>query len=46
MYHPDEDVPAQAHTTTLNEELGQIDYIFSDKVLYKGIGIDCMIVML
>ena len=32
MYYEDEDVPSQARTTTLNEELGQIDYIFSDKV--------------
>jgi len=32
MYHPPEDVPAVARTTALNEELGQIEYIFSDKV--------------
>ena len=32
MYYPPEDVPAIARTTTLNEELGQIEYIFSDKV--------------
>lgn len=31
MYDPDTDCPAVARTTTLNEELGQIDYIFSDK---------------
>lgn len=31
MYYPPEDVPAIARTTTLNEELGQIEYIFSDK---------------
>ena len=31
MYHPKTDTPAQARTTTLNEELGQIKYIFSDK---------------
>uniref|UniRef100_A0A1A8V817 Phospholipid-transporting ATPase n=1 Tax=Nothobranchius furzeri TaxID=105023 RepID=A0A1A8V817_NOTFU len=31
MYHPKSDTPAQARTTTLNEELGQIKYIFSDK---------------
>ncbi|XP_077202756.1 phospholipid-transporting ATPase ID-like isoform X2 [Paroedura picta] len=31
MYHPLNDTPAQARTTTLNEELGQIKYIFSDK---------------
>ncbi|KAM4532174.1 phospholipid-transporting ATPase ID-like [Fundulus diaphanus] len=31
MYHPGKDTPAQARTTTLNEELGQIKYIFSDK---------------
>ena len=32
MYYEPEDVPPIAHTTTLNEELGQIEYIFSDKV--------------
>uniref|UniRef100_A0A8C5U7X3 Phospholipid-transporting ATPase n=1 Tax=Malurus cyaneus samueli TaxID=2593467 RepID=A0A8C5U7X3_9PASS len=31
MYYPLNDTPAQARTTTLNEELGQIRYIFSDK---------------
>ncbi|KYO35829.1 hypothetical protein Y1Q_0024441 [Alligator mississippiensis] len=31
MYYPLKDTPAQARTTTLNEELGQIKYIFSDK---------------
>ncbi|TSM12496.1 Phospholipid-transporting ATPase ID [Bagarius yarrelli] len=31
MYHAKSDTPAQARTTTLNEELGQIRYIFSDK---------------
>ncbi|XP_029024237.1 phospholipid-transporting ATPase ID [Betta splendens] len=31
MYYPRNDTPAQARTTTLNEELGQIKYIFSDK---------------
>ncbi|XP_070587381.1 phospholipid-transporting ATPase ID-like isoform X2 [Erythrolamprus reginae] len=31
MYYPPHDMPAQARTTTLNEELGQIKYIFSDK---------------
>lgn len=31
MYHPQSDTPAKARTTTLNEELGQIEYIFSDK---------------
>nr|XP_020656339.1 phospholipid-transporting ATPase ID-like isoform X1 [Pogona vitticeps]XP_020656340.1 phospholipid-transporting ATPase ID-like isoform X1 [Pogona vitticeps] len=31
MYYAPSDVPAQARTTTLNEELGQIKYIFSDK---------------
>lgn len=31
MYYPKNDTPAQARTTTLNEELGQIKYIFSDK---------------
>ncbi len=32
MYHAETDSPAVARTTTLNEELGQIDYVFSDKV--------------
>jgi P-type E1-E2 ATPase len=31
MYHKTTNTPAQARTTTLNEELGQIDYVFSDK---------------
>ncbi|KAM4595935.1 phospholipid-transporting ATPase IC-like, partial [Polymixia lowei] len=31
MYFPDKDTPAKARTTTLNEQLGQIEYIFSDK---------------
>ena len=31
MYHGFSDTPAKARTTTLNEELGQIDYVFSDK---------------
>lgn len=31
MYHAKSDTPAQARTTTLNEELGQIKFIFSDK---------------
>ena len=31
MYHDKTDTPAKARTTTLNEELGQIEYIFSDK---------------
>lgn len=31
MYHDTSDTPARARTTTLNEELGQIQYIFSDK---------------
>lgn len=30
-YHPDTDTPAQARTSSLNEELGQVSYIFSDK---------------
>ena len=34
MYYEPNDVPALARTTTLNEELGQIEYIFSDKVSY------------
>eukprot|EP00118_Oscarella_pearsei_P013031 m.100197 g.100197 ORF g.100197 m.100197 type:complete len:1253 (+) comp37085_c0_seq9:5030-8788(+) len=31
MYHAETDTPAKARTTTLSEELGQIEYIFSDK---------------
>ncbi|XP_073440919.1 phospholipid-transporting ATPase IC-like [Dendrobates tinctorius] len=31
MYHGEKDTPAKARTTTLNEQLGQIQYIFSDK---------------
>ncbi|NP_001074413.2 probable phospholipid-transporting ATPase IM isoform X1 [Mus musculus] len=31
MYYASKAMPAEARTTTLNEELGQIEYIFSDK---------------
>ncbi|XP_040010341.1 phospholipid-transporting ATPase ID-like isoform X3 [Xiphias gladius] len=31
MYYARSDTPAEARTTTLNEELGQIKYVFSDK---------------
>lgn len=31
MYYPQRDMCARAHTTTLNEELGQVQYIFTDK---------------
>lgn len=31
MYYAKKDTPARSVTTTLNEELGQIEYIFSDK---------------
>ncbi|CAE1294791.1 E7.6.2.1 [Acanthosepion pharaonis] len=31
MYYEKSNTPAKARTTTLNEELGQIEYIFSDK---------------
>lgn len=31
MYYANKDTPAKARTTTLNEQLGQIEYIFSDK---------------
>ncbi|KAM4808817.1 phospholipid-transporting ATPase IC [Rhinophrynus dorsalis] len=31
MYLSEKDTPAKARTTTLNEQLGQIQYIFSDK---------------
>eukprot|EP00058_Branchiostoma_floridae_P024450 XP_002609940.1 hypothetical protein BRAFLDRAFT_85893 [Branchiostoma floridae] len=31
MYYAPKHTPAKARTTTLNEELGQIEYVFSDK---------------
>lgn len=31
MYHVETDTPAMARTSNLNEELGQVKYIFSDK---------------
>ena len=31
MYYEKEDIASRARTTTLNEELGQVQYIFSDK---------------
>ncbi|XP_013882065.1 phospholipid-transporting ATPase IC [Austrofundulus limnaeus] len=31
MFYQEKDTPAKARTTTLNEQLGQIQYIFSDK---------------
>jgi len=31
MYHSESDTPASCRTSNLNEELGQIQYIFSDK---------------
>ncbi|KMZ61764.1 putative Phospholipid-transporting ATPase [Zostera marina] len=31
MYHIETDTPALARTSNLNEELGQVEYIFSDK---------------
>jgi phospholipid-translocating P-type ATPase (flippase) len=31
MYHTETDTPATVRTSALNEELGQIEYIFSDK---------------
>lgn len=31
MYFSEKDTPAKSRTTTLNEQLGQIEYIFSDK---------------
>ena len=31
MYYEETDKPARAHTSNLNEELGQVDTILSDK---------------
>ncbi|KAM7081583.1 phospholipid-transporting ATPase IK [Ciconia maguari] len=31
MYYPVKDIPAKARSTSLNDQLGQIEYIFSDK---------------
>ncbi|XP_045418839.1 phospholipid-transporting ATPase FetA-like isoform X2 [Lemur catta] len=31
MFYQPKNIPAQARTTTLNEELGQVKYVFSDK---------------
>ena len=31
MYYAQNDTRAEARTTTLNEELGQVEFIFSDK---------------
>ncbi|XP_038966917.1 phospholipid-transporting ATPase FetA isoform X3 [Rattus norvegicus] len=31
MFYAPKNTPAQARTTTLNEELGQVEYVFSDK---------------
>ncbi|KAJ3108422.1 hypothetical protein HDU97_001129 [Phlyctochytrium planicorne] len=31
MYDEDRDIPAEAHTSSLNEELGQVQYLFTDK---------------
>ncbi|XP_033926826.1 phospholipid-transporting ATPase IK [Melopsittacus undulatus] len=31
MYYTAKDIPAQARSTSLNDQLGQIEYIFSDK---------------
>eukprot|EP01065_Artemidia_motanka_P045929 TRINITY_DN6843_c8_g1_i1.p1 TRINITY_DN6843_c8_g1~~TRINITY_DN6843_c8_g1_i1.p1 ORF type:complete len:1437 (+),score=399.66 TRINITY_DN6843_c8_g1_i1:114-4424(+) len=31
MYHEESDTPTEAKTSSLNEELGQVQYVFSDK---------------
>ncbi|PYH96820.1 haloacid dehalogenase-like hydrolase [Aspergillus ellipticus CBS 707.79] len=31
MYDPETDTPIEARTSTINEELGQVSYVFSDK---------------
>ena len=42
MYYEAEDIPANARTTALNEELGQIEYIFSDKVFVTSTMCACI----
>lgn len=31
MYDTEKDMPVKVHSSNLNEELGQLDYIFTDK---------------
>jgi phospholipid-translocating ATPase len=31
MYDPESDMPMEPHTSTINEDLGQVSYVFSDK---------------
>ncbi len=37
MFDEDLETPAKARTSNLNEELGQIDYIFTDKVFLTSL---------
>ena len=37
MYHKETDTPFKCRTTTLNEDLGQVEYVLSDKTGNQGV---------
>ena len=41
LYYPDNNTPALARTSNLNEELGQVEYIFSDKTGMRVVVVEC-----
>jgi phospholipid-transporting ATPase len=43
MYDPQSDTPALARTSNLNEELGQVQYIFSDKTGTISVKVMCQV---